>query len=97
MDHITFEWNTRKNTSNQKKHGISFEEAKTIFTDQFARMIEDPDHSDDEDRFILLGASIHSRLLVVCHCIRNDDLIRIISARKADKQEQHIYEEFRHA
>jgi len=97
MDHITFEWDTKKNSSNQKKHGISFEEAKTIFTDQFARMIADPEHSETEDRFILLGTSLHSRLLVVCHCIRHNDSIRIISARKADKQERNIYEEFRHA
>ncbi len=97
MDHITFEWDAKKNSSNQKKHGISFEEAKTIFTDQFARMIADPEHSEKEDRFILLGTSLHARLLVVCHCIRQNDSIRIISARKADKQELNIYEEFRHA
>jgi hypothetical protein len=68
-----------------------------INTDQFARLIADPDHSGEEDRFILLGTSIHSRLLVVCHCIRMNDSIRIISARKADKQEREIYEGHRHA
>ena len=67
MDHLIFEWESKKDISNQKKHKISFDEAKTVFSDQFARLIVDPDHSDDEDRFILLGASIHSKLLVVCH------------------------------
>ena len=97
MDHLVFEWDEAKSASNQKKHSISFGEAKTIFTDQFARLIADPDNSDDEDRFVLLGTSINSRLLVVCHCIRINDCIRIISARKADRQERYIYEEHRHA
>ena len=97
MNHLTFEWDERKDASNKKKHGISFDEAKTVFTDQFARLIADPDHSDDEDRFILLGTSINSRLLVVCHCTRLNDSIRIVSARKADAHECTIYEEFRHA
>ena len=87
----------KKNASNKKKHDITFDEAKTVFTDQFARLISDPDHSDDEDRFILLGTSIYSRLLVVCHCVRMNDSVRIISARKADKQEREIYEGYRHA
>ncbi len=97
MNNLSFEWDSNKDALNEKKHGISFNEAKTVFTDQFARLIHDPDHSGEEDRFILLGASIHSRLLVVCHCIRNIDSIRIISARKADKQERNIYEGYRHA
>lgn len=97
MKHLAFEWDDKKSTSNEMKHGVSFDEAKSIFTDQFARLIADPDHSDEEDRFILLGTSIHSRLLVVCHCIRMNDSIRIISARKADKQEREIYEGHRHA
>lgn len=97
MKHLMFEWDDKKSASNEKKHGVSFNEAKSIFTDQFARLIADPDHSDEEDRFILLGKSIHSRLLVVCHCIRTNDSIRIISARKADKQEREIYEGHRHA
>jgi uncharacterized DUF497 family protein len=97
MSYLSFEWDERKNASNKKKHGISFEEAKSVFTDQFARLISDPDHSDDEDRFILLGTSIQSKLLVVCHCIRMNDSIRIISARKADKQEREIYEGYPHA
>jgi uncharacterized DUF497 family protein len=97
MSHFLFEWDGSKNALNQKKHGVSFDEAKTIFTDQFARLIADPEHSNDEDRFILLGTSISSKLLVVCHCIRTGDNIRIISARKADKHERLIYEEYRHA
>ena len=97
MSYLSFEWDEKKNASNKKKHGVSFDEAKSVFTDQFARLISDPDHSEDEDRFILLGTSIHSRLLVVCHCIRVNDSIRIISARKADKQEREIYEGYRHA
>jgi len=97
MKGVLFEWDTNKNVSNKMKHGVSFDEAKTIFTDPFARLIHDPEHSENEDRFILLGTSIHSRLLVVCHCVRNIDSIRIISARKADKIERNIYEEFRHA
>ena len=97
MNHLAFEWDDKKSASNETKHGVSFDEAKSIFTDQFARLIADPDHSDEEDRFILLGTSIHSRLLVVCHCIRMNDSIRIISARKADKQEREIYEGHRHA
>ena len=67
MDHLIFEWDSKKDISNQKKHKVSFDEAKTVFSDQFARLIIDPDHFDDEDRFILLGTSIHSKLLVVCH------------------------------
>ena len=95
MGDLTFEWDKQKNDVNQKKHGVSFAEAKTAFTDPFARLIADPDHSCDEDRFILLGASIQSRLLVVCHCMRMDDAIRIISARKAVKPERDIYEDYR--
>ena len=97
MADIRFEWNTVKDSSNQKKHGISFSEAQTVFSDPFARLIADPDHSDEEDRFILLGTSIVSKLLVVCHCVKTDESIRIISARKAEKPERKIYEEFRHA
>ncbi len=97
MDDLTFEWNINKSVSNIRKHGVSFDEAKTVFTDEYARLINDPDHSQDEDRFILLGASIDSKLLVVCHCIREADCIRIISARKAGKQERKVYEDYRYA
>ena len=97
MSDLAFEWDEKKSASNRKKHGITFEEAKAVFSDQFARLIPHPDHSDEEDRFILLGTSIHSNLLVVCHCERSDNCIRIISARKAVKKEREIYEGYRHA
>ncbi len=85
MTELKFEWDERKNRSNQKKHGVSFNEAKTVFIDEFGRLIPDPDHSNDEDRFVLL---------IVCHCERNADIIRIISARKAEKHERKQYEEY---
>lgn len=97
MDDLKFEWNFDKSVSNIQKHGVSFDEAKTVFTDEYARLIGDPDHSQDEDRFLLLGTSIESNLLVVCHCIREAESIRIISARKAGKQERKIYEDYRYA
>ena len=96
-ERIVFDWDPTKSASNQKKHGISFEEAKTVFSDEFARLIADPDHSQDEERFILLGTSIESNLMIVCHCIRDGDTVRIISARKADKKERATYEKFRYA
>ena len=68
-----------------------------MFTDEYARLIGDPDNSNDEDRFLLLGTSIDSKLLVVCHCVREAESIRLISARKADKQERKIYEGYRYA
>jgi len=92
MENITFEWDENKSLANQKKHGISFEEAKTVFYDESARMIHDPDHSEDEDRFILLGLSFQLRILVVVHAYRqSDQVIRIISARKATKNEASKY------
>ena len=97
MSEMYFEWNPTKNVSNRKKHGVSFEEAKTVFSDDFARLITDPDHSQDEERFILLGSSIESNLLIVCHCIRDEECVRIISARKADKKERKTYGNFRYA
>jgi uncharacterized DUF497 family protein len=98
MSRPDFEWDQRKAAKNREKHGVSFSEAKTAFSDEFGRLIADPDHSSgEEDRFILLGTSISSRLLVVCHCVREGDTIRIISARKANKRERKTYEGFRHA
>jgi uncharacterized DUF497 family protein len=92
MGDIQFQWDERKNRENQRKHGISFEEAQTVFLDENAIRFFDPDHSEDEDRFLILGMSFTLRVLVVCHCYRADDLvIRIISARKADKREQAVY------
>lgn len=94
MKQLEFEWDVAKSKSNKKKHGISFEEAQTVFSDADARLIADPDHSNDEDRFVLLGMSEQLRLLVVCHCYREDDThIRIISARKAKRKEIETYEE----
>ena len=95
MGEITFDWSNRKASENKRKHGVSFEEAKTAFLDENARLIPDPEHSDEEDRFILLGLSIQLRLLLVCHCYReDDDVIRIITARKADRSEQRQYSEY---
>lgn len=95
MGEITFDWSNRKASENKRKHGVSFEEAKTAFLDENARLIPDPEHSDEEDRFILLGLNIQLRLLLVCHCYReDDDVIRIITARKADRSEQRQYSEY---
>jgi hypothetical protein len=92
MNDLRFEWDERKSRENQRKHKVSFEEARTVFLDENAIRYFDPDHSADEDRFIMLGMSIVLRVLVVCHCHReNGSVIRIISARKADKQEQSSY------
>lgn len=92
MTTLHFEWDEQKAKANIKKHGISFDEAKTVFSDEHARLISDPDHSDDEERFVLLGYSSGLKLLVVCHCYRVDDsVIRIISARKATRHESAIY------
>jgi uncharacterized protein len=99
MDEIFFVWDPKKNILNQSKHdGIDFEEARTVFYDEFARVIYDPNHSSDEDRFIILGLSTKLRLLVVCHCYReSDSVIRLISARKATKKEAETYESKRNA
>ena len=94
--YLRFEWDERKNAENQRKHGISFEEARTVFSDDNALLISDPDHSDDEERFVLLGLSSALRSLLVCHCYRRDgDVIRIISARKATRTEWNRYEQRR--
>ncbi len=89
---IHFEWDARKAALNLRKHGVSFNEAKEIFFDNAARLLADPDHSADEDRFVMLGMSRRARLLVVCHCYRkSDDVIRIISARRANQVERGQY------
>lgn len=88
MEQLSFEWDENKNRINKAKHHVSFEEAATVFQDEEALVIADPDHSDDEERFIILGLSTESKLLVVCHCYRESDtVIRLISARKATKSE----------
>ncbi len=95
MKTISFVWDEKKAEENLKKHKIAFKEAQTVFSDPNARMIFDPEHSESEDRFILLGISSGLRLLVVCHCYReNDMVIRIISARRANRQEQKQYGSF---
>ena len=92
MQPIRFEYDQQKAIGNLKKHGVAFDEAKTVFFDENAIRYYDPDHSEEEDRFIMLGLSLKLRALVVCHCFRTDDMsIRIISARKADKREAAAY------
>ncbi len=92
MKPIQFEWDREKNNLNQRKHKVSFEEAKTVFFDPEALLIHDPDHSYDAERFIIMGLSRKLRVLVVCHCYRsNDEVIRIISARRANKEEIKSY------
>lgn len=95
MNEIDFGWDEQKAWSNERKHRVSFEEAQTVFYDENARLSYDPDHSQNEDRYILLGMSASVRLLVVCHVYRsNNEVIRIISARKATKQERQQYQGF---
>ena len=92
MADLQFEWDQKKNKSNAKKHGVSFEEAQITFYDEHAIVFDDPDHSNEEDRFILLGTNHKLSTLVVCHCYREKEIIvRIISARKADEEEEQFY------
>ena len=92
MNNIRFVWDDSKASLNRRKHGISFEEAQTVFYDENAIEYFDPEHSEDEDRFIMLGFSFKLRMLVVCYCYReNDTVIRIISARKATNKERLNY------
>ena len=96
MGNIEFAWDGRKAQSNLVKHGISFEEAQSVFLDENARLIDDPDHSVDEDRFLLLGYSFQARCLIVSHCYRESgSVIRLISARRATPQEEGVYWSFR--
>ena len=92
MIDLRFEWDEAKNRQNVRKHGVSFDEAQTVFLDDYAIRFYDPDHSQDEERFIMLGMSFKLQILVVCHCYRkSDSLIRIISARKATRHEATQY------
>ena len=92
MAEMRFDWDPKKNRENRRDHGVSFEEAETAFADEHGLFMADPDHSEDEDRFILLGLSARLRLLVVCHTYREEDeVIRLISARKADRSERAQY------
>ena len=91
MNELQFEWNRLKAAANKRRHGVSFEEAQTVFYDEDAIEFDDPDHSRDEDRFIILGISLKLRVLVISHCVRKEDVIRIISARKATRHEARRY------
>ena len=92
MSLLRFEWASQKAGANLQKHGVSFEEAKSVFYDENAKLISDPDHSEDEDRFVLLGISHSLRIILVCHCYRSEgNVIRIISARKATSKESKAY------
>ena len=92
IETLRFEWDENKNRINLAKHKISFEEAQTVFYDEEALVIDDPEHSQEEERFIILGFSKKANLLVVCHCYReSESIIRIISARKATKTEERQY------
>lgn len=91
---LRFDWDERKNRANRTKHGVWFEEAQSVFQDPRGRLFYDPEHSEAEDRFILLGMSSAARTLIVVHCYReSDSLVRIISARKATRKEMFFYEE----
>jgi uncharacterized DUF497 family protein len=92
MKRLEFEWDKKKDKANLKKHGVSFDEARTVFYDEYALQFFDPEHSENEDRFLLLGTSFKLKALVVCHCYREEEtVIRIISARKADQDEEQFY------
>jgi uncharacterized protein len=92
MSSLRIEWDPRKAEANRKKHGVTFEDAATVFADERACLIDDPDHSEEEERFVLLGLSSSLRLLVVAHCYRAEgNVIRIISARKATREEERSY------
>jgi len=92
METLRFEWDEHKNQLNRRKHGIAFEEAATVFYDERALVRDDPEHSAEEERFVILGFSSKANLLVVCHCFRaSETVIRIISARKATKAESEYY------
>ena len=90
---MKFDWNPDKNKSNIRKHGVDFEEAETVFQDEMALELFDDEHSGGEDRYIIIGISSKTRELMVCHCYRNNsDIVRIISARRATKNEIVLYE-----
>jgi len=92
MSELRFEWDPVKADVNLRKHGVRFDEARTVFYDESALQFFDPDHSDDEERFLMLGLSLAPRLLVVCHCFRENDVtIRIVSARRANRAEAKVY------
>ena len=92
MVEFEIEWDPRKDRANQKKHGVSFQEAAAVFVDERALFMADSEHSEDEDRFVLLGLSATMRIILVCHCyLESDQIVRIISARKATRSERTQY------
>lgn len=92
MGNIEFAWDRRKARTNLATHGVSFEEAQSVFLDESSRLIDDPDHSGEEDRFLLLGYSFQARCLIVSHCYQESDfVIRLISARRATAKEEEVY------
>jgi uncharacterized DUF497 family protein len=92
MGNMELAWDPRKAQSNLKKHGVTFQEAQTAFLDGYARLIDDPEHSEEEERFILLGYSFQARCLIVSHCYRESgSVIRVISARRATAKEEKVY------
>lgn len=92
METLKFEWDPNKNEINKKKHGLSFETAKEVFYDEFAILFDDPDHSEEEDRFLIIGSIRTEQICIVSHCYRdNENTIRIISARRATKNERKAY------
>ena len=92
MKPLSFEWDFEKAKKKFRKHGITFEEASTVFSDEAAILFDDPEHSEEEERFLLLGMSANAKICIVCHCYRAEDaVIRIISARKATKNEEKRY------
>ena len=92
MADLAFTWDPGKAAANARKHGVSFQEAETVFSDEHALLLDDPEHSADEDRFVLIGLSAASRMVVVCHCYHERaDVIRLISARKATRTERQTY------
>ncbi|MDE6678344.1 MAG: BrnT family toxin [Ruminococcus sp.] len=92
MEELRFQWDENKNELNKRKHGLSFEEAKEVFDDDNAILFDDPDHSIGEERFLIIGMTVSQKICLVSHCYRgSDDIIRIISARKATKNEKKTY------
>ncbi len=92
MQELQFTWDAAKERANRSKHGITFDEAQTVFFDENALLLFDPDHSDEEERYVLIGMSLTTRLIVVCHCVREKGcVIRIITARKATRREWNQY------
>jgi len=96
IDKIIFEWDEEKNQINIVKHGISFLEAQTVFYDENAVLFDDPDHSEYEDRYLIIGIAKSEKICIVSHCYRGmeDNIVRIISARKATKSEQQFYNDY---